>query len=172
MPADAARGQLPSRNGQLPPPIFDAEFSEAPRHLRDYLSVLHRHRGLAVACFGVTVGLTILVTLLTPHLYTASMRLQVARQSPIQLRLEDNVLRLEDSDRNVNGASSFLATQVAALQSRDLGERVIRSWRLAENEAFRHPGRERRGVLALSGSLPRFLRPPLSAPSAAAAPDD
>src|SRR5947208_6378175 len=132
MPADAARGQLPSRNGQLPPPIFDAEFSEAPRHLRDYLSVLHRHRGLAIACFGLTVGLTILITLLTPRLYTASTRLQLARQSPIQLRLQENVLRLDDTD-NVNGTSSFLATQVEALQSRDLAERVIRRQRLAEN---------------------------------------
>src|SRR5438034_11459023 len=98
MPADSARGQLPSRNGQLPPPIFDAEFSEAPRHLRDYLSVLYRHRWLAVACFGVTVGLTILVTLLTPRLYTASTRVQVARQSPIQLRPDRHRARLRRRD--------------------------------------------------------------------------
>src|SRR5947208_1776236 len=126
MPADSARGQLPSRNGQLPPPIFDAEFSEAPRHLRDYLSVLYRHRWLAVACFGVTVGLTILVTLLTPRLYTASTRLQVARQSPIQLRLDGNVLRLADGDRDTNAALTFVSAQVAALQSRDLAERQRR----------------------------------------------
>src|SRR2546427_9264308 len=65
MPAGAARRQLPARNGELPPPIFEAETGEAPRHLRDYLSVLHKYRWLAVACFGGTVGLTILVTLLT-----------------------------------------------------------------------------------------------------------
>ena len=159
MPADAARGQLPSRNGQLPPPIFDAEFSEAPRHLRDYLSVLHRHRGLAVACFGVTVGLTILVTLLTPRLYTASTRLQVARQSPIQLRLDGNVLRLGDGDRDANAALTFVSAQVAALQSRDLAERVIREHGLATNEAFLHPRPRLRGLLALGEALPRLVRP-------------
>ena len=159
MPADAARGQLPSRNGQLPPPIFDAEFSEAPRHLRDYLSVLHRHRGLAVACFGVTVGLTILVTLLTPRLYTASTRLQVARQSPIQLRLDGNVLRLADGDRDANAALTFVSAQVAALQSRDLAERVIREHGLATNEAFLHPRPRLRGLLALGEALPRLVRP-------------
>ena len=159
MPADAARGQLPSRNGQLPPPIFDAEFSEAPRHLRDYLSVLHRHRGLAIACFGVTVGLTILVTLLTPRLYTASTRLQVARQSPIQLRLDGNVLRLGDGDRDANAALTFVSAQVAALQSRDLAERVIREHGLATNEAFLHPRPRLRGLLALGEALPRLVRP-------------
>ena len=159
MPADAARGQLPSRNGQLPPPIFDAEFSEAPRHLRDYLSVLHRHRGLAIACFGVTVGLTILVTLLTPRLYTASTRLQVARQSPIQLRLDGNVLRLADGDRDANAALTFVSAQVAALQSRDLAERVIREHGLATNEAFLHPRPRLRGLLALGEALPRLVRP-------------
>ncbi len=159
MPADAARGQLPSRNGQLPPPIFDAEFSEAPRHLRDYLSVLHRHRGLAIACFGVTVGLTILVTLLTPRLYTASTRLQVARQSPIQLRLDGNVLRLADGDRDTNAALTFVSAQVAALQSRDLAERVIREHGLATNEAFLHPRPRLRGLLALGEALPRLVRP-------------
>ena len=159
MPADSARGQLPSRNGQLPPPIFDAEFSEAPRHLRDYLSVLHRHRGLAIACFGVTVGLTILVTLLTPRLYTASTRLQVARQSPIQLRLDGNVLRLADGDRDANAALTFVSAQVAALQSRDLAERVIREHGLATNEAFLHPRPRLRGLLALGEALPRLVRP-------------
>ncbi len=159
MPADSARGQLPSRNGQLPPPIFDAEFSEAPRHLRDYLSVLYRHRWLAVACFGVTVGLTILVTLLTPRLYTASTRLQVARQSPIQLRLDGNVLRLADGDRDTNAALTFVSAQVAALQSRDLAERVIREHGLATNEAFLHPRPRLRGLLALGEALPRPVRP-------------
>ena len=65
-------------------------------------------------------------TVLTPRLYTAATQLQVARQSPIQLRLDRQRPRVDDSDRNVNGTSSFLATQVAMLESRDLAERVIR----------------------------------------------
>src|SRR2546426_12695408 len=87
MPGGSARRHLPARNGELPPPIFEAETGEAPRHLRDYLSVLYKHRWLAIACFGATVSLTILVTLLTPRLYTASTRLQVAPQRSDERRV-------------------------------------------------------------------------------------
>src|SRR6266480_2431697 len=143
MPAGSARRHLPARNGELPPPIFEAETGEAPRHLRDYLSVLHKYRWLAIACFGATVGLTILVTLLTPRLYTASTRLQVAPQSPIQLRLDGNVIRVPDGDRDANRLMAFVSAQAAALKSRDLAERVIR----------------RRGLGALADALPRLVRP-------------
>src|SRR5205823_4227800 len=147
------------RGGPLPPPIIDAEFSEAPRHLREHLWVLHKYRWLAATCFGLTFGLTVFATLLTPRLYTASTRLELARQSPIQLRLEGNVLRLGDGDLSANGAATFLSTQVAALQSRDLAERVIRSRGLADSEAFLDPGPRRRGRLSLSGTTLRLLRP-------------
>src|SRR6266705_7164764 len=159
MPAGSARRHLPARNGELPPPIFEAEVGEAPRHLRDYLSVLYKHRWLAIACFGATVSLTILVTLLTPRLYTASTRLQVAPQSPIQLRLDGNVIRVPDGDRDANRLMAFVSAQVAALQSRDLAERVIREHGLATNEAFLHPRPRLRGLLALGEALPRPVRP-------------
>src|SRR5439155_1041323 len=100
-----------------------------------------------------------LVTLVTTRLYPASTRLQLARQSPIQLQLQENVLHLDESARSVNGTSSFLATQVATLKSRDLAERVIRSERLATDEAFLHPGAERKGLLSLTGNLVNLLRP-------------
>ena len=103
--------------------------------------------------------MTVFATLLTPRLYTASTRLELARQSPIQLRLEGNVLRLGDGDLSANGAATFLSTQVAALQSRDLAERVIRSRGLADSEAFLDPGPRRRGRLSLSGTTLRLLRP-------------
>src|SRR5207249_2310873 len=140
LPADPTATQPAPPGGYLPPPIIDAEFSETPRHLREYLWVLHKYRWLAATCFGLTFGLTVFATLLTPRLYSASTRLELARQSPIQLRLEGNVLRLDDGDPSANGAATFLSTQVAALQSRDLAERVIRSRGLADSEAFLDPG--------------------------------
>src|SRR5436190_708236 len=159
MPAGSAGRHLPARNGELPPPSFEAEVGEAPRHLRDSLSVLYKHRWLAIACFGATVGLTILVTLLTPRLYTASTRLQVAPQSPIQLRLDGNVIRVPDGDRDANRLMAFVSAQAAALKSRDLAERVIREHGLATNEAFLDPHPRRRGLGALAAALPRLVRP-------------
>jgi succinoglycan biosynthesis transport protein ExoP len=153
-----ARAALPSPGGDVPPPVLDAEFSSEPppHHLRDYLRVLAKYRRLAATCFGVTLGITVLFTTLTPRLYTATTRLQVARRAPIQLRLQDNVRRLDDGDEVA--AASFLATQIASLQSRDLADRVIRGRRLAEDEAFLHPGSgEIHSILA--GKLPSALRP-------------
>src|SRR6185369_6554854 len=143
-----------------PPAVLDAEFTDAGSpHLRDYVRVLYKYRWLAAVCFGVTFGLTVVVTFLSPQLYSAATRLQVSRESPIRLRLEDNVLDLDDSDRTVNGTSSFLATQVAALKSRDLAERVIRNHRLMELDAFMHPGPERGGLAEVGGRLLSSLRP-------------
>lgn len=144
-------------------PVYDyveAEFSEVRRRqLRDYLRILYKYRWLAAALFVVTLGLTVMLTLLTPRLYTAATRLQLQREGPIQLQLEDNVVNLDGNDRNVNGASSFLSTQVAALKSRDLAERVIRTHDLATNETFLHPTEARSGLGAVGGRLLSFLRP-------------
>src|SRR5437016_5275772 len=159
MPAGAARRHLPARSGELPPPIFEAETGEAPRHLRDYLSVLYKHRWLAIACVGAAGSLTIVVTLLTPRLYTASTRLQVAPQSPIQLRLDGNVIRVPEGDRDANRLMAFVSAQAAALRSRDLAERVIRERGLASNQAFLDPRPRRRGLGALAETLPRLVRP-------------
>jgi capsular exopolysaccharide synthesis family protein len=148
-----AEPQFAERAALQPPPDFlEAEYAEVrPRNLRDYLGVLHKHRWLAALCFAVTVGLAVLYTLATPRLYTASTRLQVPRRPPIQLQLKGNVLNLEETDRSVNGASSFLATQVSALKSRDLAERVVRGQELAQNEAFRAAGLVTRGLRWLTG---------------------
>jgi len=152
------RHRLPSTH--LAPPVLDVDYSESPpRHLRDYARTLYKYRWLAASCFGLTLGLSVLMTLLAPRLYTTATRVQVSRQSPIQLRLDGNVLDLDQSERTVNGMSSFLATQVATLTSRDLAERVIRTHHLVENKALLHPGAERRGLLAVGSQLLAFLRP-------------
>jgi succinoglycan biosynthesis transport protein ExoP len=144
----------------LPPPPPDTDpGEEPPHHLREYLLVLRNHRRLVIGSFTSVLGLTILVTLLVPRLYTATTRLQVARQSPIQLRLADSVRRADENEDRGADPTTFLATQVAALTSRDLAERVIGGRWLAQNEAFLHPSPERGGLLALAGSVLGVLRP-------------
>lgn len=142
------------------PDVLDAEFSDAPRiDVREYLRILYKYRWLAGTCFGLTLALAVLMTLLTARTYVATTRLQVARSSPIQLQLQENVLRVGEDDRNVSGSSSFLATQVAVLKSRDLAERVIRAHRLDQNDAFVNPKGGRAGLLSVGGRLLNLLRP-------------
>lgn len=156
--APRAGAALPLPDGLLRPEI-DAEFAAAdsPRHLRDYLRVLDRHRRLVALCFLVTVALTLVITALSPRRYSASTRLQIARQAPIRLRLEQSVRRLDDGD--TTEAASFLATQIAALQSRDLAERVLHSRQLGEQEMSQPASANSLQPLAVVGSLPKALRP-------------
>jgi polysaccharide biosynthesis transport protein len=143
------------------PGYIEAEFVDVRgRHIRDYLWILYKYRWLAATCFGVVFGLTFLYTLLTPRVYTAGTRVQVTRESPIQLQLDENVLRGDDEgDRLINGSSSFLATQVQALKSRDLAERVIRQHQLATSDAFLNPRAGRQGLGGVGGGLLSLLRP-------------
>jgi succinoglycan biosynthesis transport protein ExoP len=158
---------LPRRGVSLAPPapnggepLLDAEFTEvAPRQLRDYLRIVSKHRWLAAACAGGTLLLAVLYTLQTTRLYTAVVRLQVARSAPIKLQLKDNVLNLEEGERIVNGASSFLATQVQVLRSRDLAERVLREWLLASPPDTSTLDPASAAVDAVAASLPATLRP-------------
>ena len=139
---------------------IDAEFVDVRRrHLREYLWILYKYRWLAATCFGIVFGLTCVFTLLAGRVYTATTRLQVTSQSPIQLQLDQNVLRDDDKDRMVNGTSSFLATQVEALKSRDLAERVIRQHDLGQNDSFLHPSAERRSLGDLGAGLLALVRP-------------
>jgi len=139
---------------------LDAEFVELPsRQLRDYLRVLTRHRWLAAVCFLSTFALAIVYTLRSPRLYTAAVRLQVGRNSPIKLQLKDNVLNLDETDRIVNGASSFLATQVQVLRSRDLAERVMRQAGVASVDDLSTLASTAEALRAVVAPLPEFLRP-------------
>lgn len=150
----------PALTRPAPAEVVDAEFTEAPRiDVREYVRILYKYRWLAGTCVGLALALSLLLTLLTARTYTATTRLQVARQSPIQLKLQENVLRVGDEDRNVGASSSFLATQTAILRSRDLAERVIRTHRLDESDAFREPGGGHPGLFAVSGRLLNLLRP-------------
>lgn len=143
-----------------PPEILDAEFTDAPpRHLRDHLRVLVKYRWLAGTLCGLVLGATVLWTLATPRRYAATARLQVTRESPIQLRLAENVLDLEGQDRAVGGSSSFLATQVAVLQSRDLAERVLRTYASDSEATAAMPLGDRPGLLALGTRLLAAVRP-------------
>jgi polysaccharide biosynthesis transport protein len=152
------------------PPVIEIEAAEErPRRFGDYVGVVRRNACLILGCLGATLALTVIVTFLMPRRYTASVRLQVSHHAPIQLHLEKNVLSVDDGDRTEHGDLAFLATHVAALQSRDLAERVIKRHGLASSPAFLEPGRRSTTVLPVPRSMRPLLRPadPASFPLAA-----
>lgn len=155
-PWDPARDGWPARSTPLPGRA-ESWVAEAagPRHLREWLWVLYRYRLMVATIFGTCVALAILLSFFMPRQYTAVARLQVSRRSPIQLRLQDNVLQVEDGERDRDGLLTFLATQGAVLRSRDLAERVIRERGLAEGGGLLQAGAR----LAGAGSVAEFLRP-------------
>jgi capsular exopolysaccharide synthesis family protein len=142
------------------PDVLEGEFREVPpRRLRDHLRVLYKHRFLGAACFVCCVLAAALITWLTPRTYSASAQIQVVRSSPIKLQLKDNVLDLDETERILNGASSYLSTQVQALRSRDIAERAIRTFHLTQNPAFSESGDGDSSIAAMTAALPLFLRP-------------
>jgi polysaccharide biosynthesis transport protein len=138
-------------DGSFPALPMEADFGEMPmRDLRNRLRVLMKYQRLAIVVFAAVFGAVALAVALTPRAYTASARIMVARESPIQLRLEGNVLRLGEGDANVR--DNFNATQVAALQSRDVAERVIRERHLERSAAFAKPLTIQGRLLGLFGA--------------------
>jgi polysaccharide biosynthesis transport protein len=161
-PSDAAFAVAEPRRLSPPqaPDYLEGEFREVPpRRLRDHLRVLSKHRRLAAGCFVACIIAAGVITVLTPRTYTAATRIQVARSSPIKLQLKDNVLDLEETERILNGASSFISTQVQALKSRDVAERAIRNFHLADNPAFNELAQGGTALAAVGVSLPSFLQP-------------
>jgi capsular exopolysaccharide synthesis family protein len=144
----------------LEPNFIEGEFREVPpRRLRDHLRVIWKHRRLGAACFAGCVGAALLISLLVPKTYSAAAQIQVGRTSQIKLQLKGNVLDLDETERILNGTSSFLTTQVEALRSRDVAERAIRTFHLAENASFLESNQSGAALAAVPIPLPSFLHP-------------
>ncbi len=147
--------------------VIDAEFEEASSDVRAQLRFLFKYRKLAATCFAATLSLVILFVLLTPRSYTSSAKIFISKQSAIQLRLQDNVLRVGEGDTG-NVRDNFNATQVASLQSRDLAGRVIRENRLATDARFLSPTTFTGWVISY---LPSFGKAPADSPATASTVD-
>ena len=107
----------------------DQQFWSAPV-LLEYWNALKRHILLAAAIVMVTVVIgTILTLLMTPQ-YTATSRIEIARE-------QANVTNVEGLQReNATPSQEFYLTQYSLLGARSLAERVERRLRLASNADF------------------------------------
>lgn len=103
--------------------------SAAPLVLR-VSEVLRRHWLAILGTTAAAIIAALIITLLSTPLYTASTRIEIARQS-------GNVTNVEGLQRNEDVQSiEYYATQHELLNARSLAERVVRRLRLASNDNF------------------------------------
>jgi len=157
VPVPAVVGRDATRVAAPHGDFVDAEFTEAPaRSLRDYLYLLVKYRWLAATAFSAILAAATVRTLMAPKIFVASTKLEISKEAPIQLRLKDDVLNLDES---AGKGPRFFSTQIAILRSRDLAEHVIRKQKLDESETFLRPTKDRGSVVEIGTELLGEVRP-------------
>ena len=111
------------------------DFDPAPDHadslLRHYWRVFYRHRWIIGGITAGCVAVALVASMLIQRQYTATARLQIAREAAKVVDVEG--VEAEDG----SGSSlEFYQTQYALLKSRTLSEAVVRDLKLADNFEF------------------------------------
>lgn len=123
-----SEGQTPALyTGDLARPDFEASESI----IRQYWRILYRRRWIVLAIVAACLALAVLLSMLTQRQYTATTRIQVAREAAKVIDIQG----VEDEE-NSGVSAEFYQTQYALLKSRTLSEAVVRSLGLADNHLF------------------------------------
>ncbi len=101
-------------------------------HLSHYWNVLRRRWKIALAIVTTVLAVTLVASYLTKPLYRSKITLQIEREDPGQVTVED-IFMIEPSSQE------FLQTQYALLKSRGLAERVVDDLKLIADPEF-NPG--------------------------------
>jgi polysaccharide biosynthesis transport protein len=102
-------------------------------HLSHYWNIIYKRWKVAVAIVAVVMLGTFLASYFSKPLYRASIRIQVERENPNQITIED-LFGIQASDQE------FLQTQYELLKSRGLAQRVIDDQKLLSDPDFYPPG--------------------------------
>jgi capsular exopolysaccharide synthesis family protein len=96
--------------------------------LRRYWRIFFKRRWVIASAVGACLAVALVVSLLMKPQYTATVRIQVAREAA-------KVVDMEQVESEQSGGSSleFYQTQYALLKSRSLSEAVVRDLDLADN---------------------------------------
>ena len=113
-----ARGELEEELVYTPP-------SEEPQ-LRDYWKMLVKRRRLILLVFMAVICLGVLITALSPRLYTASVTLKIDSTVPSVTGTVEGTTRFDD----------YYQTQLTLLKSRSLAAKVVKSLDLPSNPDF------------------------------------
>jgi uncharacterized protein involved in exopolysaccharide biosynthesis len=99
--------------------------------LRHYWRILYRRRWIVLSVIAACVVLALLASMLTQRQYTATTRVQVAREAAKVI----DIAGVENEESSAASAE-FYQTQYALLKSRSLAEAVVRSLGLSEHYPF------------------------------------
>jgi succinoglycan biosynthesis transport protein ExoP len=100
--------------------------------IRRYWRILFKHRWIMLGVVGACLALALIVSMLTQRQYTATIRVQVAREAA-------KVVDMNQDDNDPSSGSSsteFYQTQYALLKSRSLSEAVVRDLGLANDNLY------------------------------------
>lgn len=117
----------PAATEEGPPSL--REVSEASP-LSRYLRIARRWRWIILGSIAMGIAAALIITLLTTRQYSATVKLEIARE---QARIV-NVEGVQPQTTAVD--QEFYQTQYGLLKSRSLAERVVRELRLTEDRAF------------------------------------
>ena len=147
---------LPALGATTVPAVYTAlaatETESQESVLRQYWRMFYKRRYTILAITAVSVGLALLLAMLTQRIYTATVTIQVDREAPKVVSVGG--VESEGSANAWNG--EFYQTQYSLLKSRSLSEAVVRDLRLADNFDFLSGYRP--GNVADVKALPRTTR--------------
>ena len=126
--------------GRLPVPIprdetlfygEAASMDEGEHIIRHYLRVFNKYRWTILGAVAACLAVALTITMLLPKEFTAVTRIQVDRQPP-------KIVEMDQVDQEQSGANSleFYQTQYALLKSRSLSEQVVRDLNLENDPQF------------------------------------
>jgi polysaccharide biosynthesis transport protein len=117
-----------------PPGVWLREMDGGPEEtlLRHYLRIFYRNRWIIGAITAASLALAIVASMLMQRQYTATVRVQIAREAAKVVDVEDVQA---DQGEHTTGPE-FYQTQYALLRSRSLSEAVVRDLRLTDKYAF------------------------------------
>ncbi len=102
-------------------------------HLSHYWNIIYKRWKIALSIFAVVMAGALLASYLSKPLYRAAVTIQIDRENPHQVTMEDLFGIAADEQE-------FLQTQYIVLKSRELAFRVIDEHKLLSDPAFYPPG--------------------------------
>ena len=98
-------------------------------HLSHYWNIIYKRWKIAAAILAVVMAGTFLASYLSKPLYRSEVTIQIERENPNQLTLDD-IFGIAYNDQE------FMQTQYVLLKSRGLADRVIREHNLLSDPDF------------------------------------